>query len=113
MAKRNFQTFEPHYFDQYTLGFADDKDQIQLEEIKSLDAVILRKSEPVFTRYQIRAIRTSREENIYLVPLFILGSIEDLETNITQLVDSSLSSIDQLRHASEQVFYIKERLQNL
>lgn len=91
----------------------EDKKELDLNGTKSYDAIIITKTNPLFVQNLVQRIRVSKDENIYLKPVFVNGDIDDLDPTTESLIDGSLASTNNLMHVSERVNVIKNKIKEL
>ena len=113
MINNNSKSIEIQHYDKLVFGVAYDHAEIGLKELKGLDALILKKSDPLFIFHRVKNIRTSEDTNIYLLPVIILGSPDDLDPVTFDLTDGHVTSLNNLMYAADIVNTIQERMKAL
>jgi len=112
MAESTEEAITIHNYDDYAFGVIQDKSRLELNQIKQLDAVIIQKTDPLFTYHHVRLLRVAKEHQIYLKPLFVMGNIEDLSVTIQALIDSSITSLNNMAYMADQVHTIKNKVKD-
>ena len=107
------KTVEALQYGNLNFAIVEDKKDWDLSGIKAYDAVIITKTKPVFVQNMVQKIRTSKEENIFLKPIFVIGDVDDLDRTTRFLIDGNLASTNNLMYASETVNAIKNKIENL
>ncbi len=104
---------EALHYGNLKFAIVEDKKDWDLSGINSYDAVIITKTKPVFVQNMVQKIRTSKAENIFLKPIFVIGEVDDLDRTTRCLIDGNLASKNNLMYASETVNAIKNKIDNL
>lgn len=97
----------------YALALVEDFQLLDLEELKSVDALVIISHTVAMTSHVVRRIRTSREMVLYLLPIFIIGNAESLPVSIAQVIDGSVASSSELHRLTDEISRIKQNTQNL
>lgn len=96
----------------YVFAIIEDYLLLDLEELKNADGVLIISHTQAMTGHMVTRIRTSREMEVYLIPLFIVGNPDSLPIAISQVIDGSVTSTGELYRLTEEVKRIKQNMKN-
>ncbi len=96
----------------YVFALVDDYQLFNTDELKSVNAIVIVSYTKAMTSHLITRIRTSREMELYLLPIFIVGFSDNLPIAIRQVIDGSVASTSEMNRLTEEVKRIKQNMQN-
>lgn len=86
-----------------------DRDPLFLAQLKSFDGVIIEYSHQLATKEMINKIRTSNDELIYLIPLFVHKEYSN-GSRENPLIDGTVHSLDEIGSIANRTRQIKKRI---
>lgn len=96
----------------YRFALLEDYHLFDTEELKSADGVVIVSYTKAMTSHIVMRIRTSREMELYLLPVFIVGVPDKLPVAIRQVIDGAIASTSELNRLTEEVKRIKQNMQH-